>query len=77
MSLKDFEASKGNARFLEVARSKAMTALVQGHTLDVKLGAAIVAVSTGYVHMSKASMVSLRHFSKGSNVGHFSHERGQ
>ena len=55
MSLKDFKASSGNVRFLEIARSKAMTALVQGHCLDVKLSAAIIAVSAGYVHMSKAS----------------------
>lgn len=53
MSLKNFEASKGNARFLETAHSRAMTALVQGHTLDVKLSAAVIAVSAGYVHMSK------------------------
>lgn len=55
MSLKNFEASKGKVRFLETAHSKAMTALVQGHTLDVKLSATVIAVSTGYVHMSKVS----------------------
>lgn len=55
MSLKDFQASNGNVRYLEVARSKAMTALVQGHTLDVKLSAATIAVAAGYVAMSKAS----------------------
>ena len=53
MSLKNFQASNGNVRFLEIAHSKAMTALVQGHSLDVKLSAAIIAVSAGYVHMSK------------------------
>lgn len=53
MALKNFQASKGNVRFLETAHGKAMTALVQGHTLDVKLGAAIIAVSAGYVYMSK------------------------
>ena len=55
MSLKNFEASRGNVRYLETAQDKAMTALVQGHTLDVKLSAAIIAVSAGYVHMSKVS----------------------
>ncbi|CAB1112091.1 unnamed protein product [Ectocarpus sp. CCAP 1310/34] len=55
MALKNFEASKGNVRFLETAHSKAMTALVQGHALDVKLNAAVIAVSAGYVHMSKVS----------------------
>lgn len=55
MSLKNFEASSGSVRFLETAHSKAMDALVQGHSLDVKLSAAIIAVSAGYVHMSKAS----------------------
>ncbi|CAN0185850.1 unnamed protein product, partial [Ectocarpus fasciculatus] len=58
MSLKDFEASKGNTRFLETARSKAMTALVQGHNLDVKLSAAIIAVSAGYIHLSKVDCPS-------------------
>lgn len=53
MSLKNFEASNGNVRFLETAHSRAMTALIQGHSLDVKLSAAIIAVSAGYVHMSK------------------------
>ncbi|CAM9644246.1 unnamed protein product, partial [Ectocarpus sp. 12 AP-2014] len=53
MSLKNFEASQGNVRFLEAAHSKAMTALVQGHTLDVKLSATIIAISAGYVHVSK------------------------
>lgn len=55
MSLKNFEASKANVRFIEAAHNKAMTALVQGHTLNVKLSAAIIAVSAGYVFMSKAS----------------------
>ncbi|CAB1109347.1 unnamed protein product [Ectocarpus sp. CCAP 1310/34] len=58
MALKNFEASKGNVRFLETAHSKAMTALVQGHTLDVKLNAAVIAVSAGYVHMSKVDCPS-------------------
>ncbi|CAM9388126.1 unnamed protein product [Ectocarpus fasciculatus] len=58
MSLKNFEASKGKVRFLETAHSKAMTALVQGHTLDVKLTATVIAVSTGYVHMSKVDCPS-------------------
>ncbi|CAM9931760.1 unnamed protein product, partial [Ectocarpus fasciculatus] len=58
MSLKDFEASKGNTRFLETARSKAMTALAQGHNLDVKLSAATIAVSAGYVHLSKVDCPS-------------------
>lgn len=57
MSLKNFEASQGNVRFLDAAHSKAMTALVQGHMLDVKLSATIIAISAGYVHMSKASSV--------------------
>lgn len=55
MSLKNFKASRGNVRFLETAHSKAMTALVQGHSVDVKLSAATIAVAAGYVHMSKAS----------------------
>eukprot|EP00752_Nemacystus_decipiens_P006605 g5942.t1 len=63
MSLKNFEASNGNVRFLETAHSKAMTALVQGHSLDVKLSAAIIAVSAGYVHMSKVDSPSeAKHF---------------
>lgn len=53
MALKDFEASRGDVDFLKVARGKAMTALVQGRTLDVKLSAAIIAVAAGYVYMSK------------------------
>ncbi|CAM9600789.1 unnamed protein product [Ectocarpus sp. 4 AP-2014] len=57
MSLKNFEASQGNVRFLDVAHSKAMTALVQGHTLDVKLSATMIAISAGYVHVSKASSI--------------------
>lgn len=52
MSLKNFEASNGNVRFLEEARSKAVTAFIQGHTLEVRLTAAIIAVAAGYVHMS-------------------------
>ncbi|CBJ33668.1 Hypothetical leucine rich repeat protein [Ectocarpus siliculosus] len=58
MSLKNFEGSKGNVRFLETAHSKALTALVQGHTLDVKLSAAVIAVSAGYIHMSKVDCPS-------------------
>lgn len=53
MSLKDFDASGGDVEFLKDARSKAMTALVQGHSLDVKLSAAIIAVAAGYVYRSK------------------------
>ncbi|CBN75537.1 conserved unknown protein [Ectocarpus siliculosus] len=53
MALKNFTASGGNVRFLDVAHSKAMTALVQGHTVDVKLSAAVIAVSAGYVFASK------------------------
>lgn len=53
MGLKNFKASKGNVRYLETAHDKAMTALVTGHTLDVKLSASIIAVSAGYVHTSK------------------------
>ncbi|CAB1108795.1 unnamed protein product [Ectocarpus sp. CCAP 1310/34] len=53
MALKNFTASKGQVRFLDEARSKALTALVQGHTVDVKLSAAVIAVSAGYVFASK------------------------
>ncbi|CAM9218603.1 unnamed protein product, partial [Ectocarpus sp. 12 AP-2014] len=53
MALKNFIASSGKVRFLDVAHSKAMTALVQGHTVDVKLSAAVIAVSAGYVFASK------------------------
>lgn len=62
MPLKNFEASDGKIRFLETAHSKAMTALVQGHCLDVKMSAAIIAVSAGYVHMSKVCQRCVRPF---------------
>lgn len=55
MALKDFEASSGDVGYLKEARSKAMTALVRGHSLDVKQSAGIIAVAAGFVHMSKAS----------------------
>lgn len=53
MALKHFEASRGNVDFLKTAHSKAMTALVQGHTLDVNLSAGIIAIAAGYVWISK------------------------
>ncbi|CAM9515693.1 unnamed protein product, partial [Ectocarpus sp. 13 AM-2016] len=53
IALKNFTASRGQVRFLDEARSKAMTAVVQGHTVDVKLSAAVIAVSAGYVSASK------------------------
>lgn len=53
--LKLFKASAGDVDYLKDAFSKAGTALVQGNTLDVKIGAALIAVSAGYVFRSKAS----------------------
>lgn len=55
MSLTNFEASNGNVKFLDTAHKQAEIALVQGHSLDVKLSAATIAVAAGYVYMSKAS----------------------
>lgn len=55
MALKDFEASDGSVQYLTVAREKAMIALVQGHNLDVKLSAATIAVSAGYIASCKVS----------------------
>lgn len=57
MCLKDFNASKGDVRYLEGAYNNAMMALVQGH-LDVKLNAAVIAVAAGYVFRSKASILT-------------------
>ncbi len=64
MSLKDFQASGGDVEFLKHARRRAMAALVQGHSLDVKLSAAIIAVSAGYVHVCKVSSRDARATSK-------------
>eukprot|EP00903_Cladosiphon_okamuranus_P009444 g9004.t1 len=63
MPLKDFEASGGDVGFLKDARSQAMAAFVQGHCLDVKLNAAMIAISAGYVYTSKTgSPGDAKHF---------------
>ena len=54
--------------YLKDAFSKAGTALVQGNTLDVKIGAALIAVSAGYVYRSKASP-NLQQFAEFAHAG--------
>lgn len=55
MSLDDFAASGGEVKHLEKARDKAMEALSQGHTLDLKarFSAGVIALAAGYVGNSK------------------------
>lgn len=57
MALKDYEASRGDVDYLKIAREAAMKAVVLG-ALDVKLSAAIIAVSAGYVYKTKASTLT-------------------
>eukprot|EP00903_Cladosiphon_okamuranus_P016294 g15026.t1 len=51
--LTKFKASDWDLQYLEQARQKAHTALFQGHTLDVRLRAAMIEVSADYVYQSK------------------------
>lgn len=55
MSLKGFVASGGEIYYLHRATSEAGKALLQGHTLDVQLTAATVAILAGYVSKSKVA----------------------
>lgn len=48
--LRYFHPSGGDVKFLEEARSNAMIAFAQGHSLDVRLSAAVIEVSAGYVY---------------------------
>lgn len=56
MSLKEFQASGGDLDELKEASRKARTALVTGKTLAIKISAATIAISAGYVYKSKASL---------------------
>lgn len=56
MYLNNYEASGGDIKYLELAESNGMAAFVQGHSLDVRLSGAMIAVSTGYILKSKVSL---------------------
>lgn len=60
MLLKEFEANGDDLEELKEASRKARTALVTGSTLDIKVTAATIAMSTGYLHKSKASLSQSR-----------------
>lgn len=57
MLLKEFETNVDDLEELKEASRKARTALVTGSTLDIKFIAATIAISTGYLHKSKASLL--------------------
>ncbi|CAM9974635.1 unnamed protein product [Ectocarpus sp. 4 AP-2014] len=53
MSLKEFQATGGDLDELKEASKNARTALLTGKTLDIKMSAAIINISAGYVYRSK------------------------
>lgn len=59
MSLKEFQATGGDLDELKEASKNARTALLTGKTLDIKMSAAIINISAGYVYRSKAKMCCL------------------
>lgn len=56
MSLKEFQATGGDLDELKEASKHARTALLTGNTLDIKISAAIINISAGYVYRSKVRM---------------------
>ncbi|CAM9505455.1 unnamed protein product [Scytosiphon promiscuus] len=63
MNLQLYVGSKGDAKFLEAAQSKALEALSLGNSLDTEIRAAVVAISAGYISVSKSeSPRDAKHF---------------
>lgn len=54
MALKEFKASDGDLDELKEASRMARKALVTGNALDIKISAANISISAGYVYRSKA-----------------------
>lgn len=64
MALTNFMGSRGDIIFLTEAHSKSMTALTDGNSLDIQLGAAVIAIAADYIKRSAVSVLFAHGFAR-------------